>query len=306
MTEAGLVQRFGSRVLRMFGVTRRHHLDRLAAEHRWVVAELERVHRRIAERGLTESDGVGVGASPDTAPDPATAVHELVLRRRQLAAALRELDFHARHWERAVSPDGGHGSAYQQGFAAPAVIAASLPAALPAAGVGRRDKTYAPRPLVSGLTARQAFHLEALCLSRLAERAGDAAGHFPRIIAVDAQGCRLTMTDQGCSLDRLDPAFLRRIAPSLAQDGDAQLVRIVRAMEDAAVVHLDSLLEGVNLTVDEDGVLSLIDFDIATIDHEPFSAEIAARHADWQRSGGYAGTLRELRAVLSSCIQGAG
>ena len=295
MTKAGPIQRLGSRVLRLMGVTRRHHFDALSAEHGWVVDELERVHRAIARDGDAQQS---VGASPATAPDPETAAEELILRRRQLSAALRELEFHARHWELAAGPGARDWQRYRLGFADPAIRPLPLPRSR-----ATRIKMYRDRPLVSGLTARQAFHLEALCLSRLQDATGAAAGHFPRLVAVDSDRCRLTLTEQGHSLDLIDPAFLRRVAARLAKDAGEQLARIVGAMEAARVVHLDPLRDGHNLTVDQDGLISLIDFDIATIDDMPFSAEISARHAQWRRAGGYQTTLRRLREVLDRRIR---
>lgn len=143
-----------------------------------------------------------------------------------------------------------------------------------------------------GLSANQSYRLELLCLQRLAKnfecKCGLGRDHFPRV-----RVCRrrtLGMTHCGCSLDI--PLSRRSTVPPL-QDLklDAQIDCIVDNLVRCNIEHLDPLDK--NLCLSDDGVLSLIDFDIASVDNHPLTHQIRHRMDSMRCAGSdYASTIR--------------
>lgn len=147
--------------------------------------------------------------------------------------------------------------------------------------------------LWSGLTAEQALHLEIGCLLRLAGTS--AQGHFPSLLQVDLGKACFEVTDQGMTLkDRLARG---QVMPVL--NAEAQIAAIVGALDAARIVHLDMHPDGRNLALREDGHLSVIDFDIASLDGVAGSGEIALRLAQFQAEGGYEGFARKLHEIIA-------
>ena len=150
------------------------------------------------------------------------------------------------------------------------------------------------RLLWSGLNRAQALHLEVSCLIRLAQ--GQGAAHFPRLLGLAMTTGRFELTDQGPTLR--DRAVTE--TPVKIMNPEAQIDAILAALKAAHVVHLDMHRDGRNLCVDDDGRLSLIDFDIAALDDVPFSGEIAARLQQFHAAGGYAGFGTALREIVAA------
>lgn len=227
------------------------------------------------------------GARP-TAPDVAApAEAKLAHCRRELAAALDELEFRTRQW-RAMAEGTGPVPPYDHGFVLPDLVAS------PGAGhSGHYVKRFQSRPTATGLTARQAFVLEARCLMRLQTLSG-AARHFPAPVAFAPDDPSITLSHVGWSLDSAEARALARRLRLPVQGYFEQIDSIVEGLERASVVHLDLLQNARNVLLAEDGRLSLVDFDIAVIDDQPFSAEIQRRHDEWNAGGRFARTRRQL------------
>lgn len=156
-----------------------------------------------------------------------------------------------------------------------------------------REKYFA-----TGLTREQAFVLEANCLIRLDRaEAGRARRHVPLLAEADPEAMTLAMTWTGRSLDRLDGAGER----VEVRDLPAQAEAIVAALEQAGVVHCDLDGSGKNLTVGEDGTLSLIDFDYAVLDRVPWSARMRDALRRFDQSGGYEGSARRIVSMVAAC-----
>lgn len=274
-------------MLRGLGLARRCHVDYLADR----IGQLELEVMQLRESAAAAR----VRAQNESAANART----LRLHDAHLAAARLELDFRVARWREcaarlpAVAGDPDHG--FAPAPTGPLQSAHDRPV---------HEKQLFSRPLISGLTARQAFFLEASCLIRLQEH-GEGARHFPAPVALDPVGHRITMTRQGTSLDLLDPPQRAERAALIRGDHRDQLRLIVETLERARVVHLDMHPNGRNIAVCEAGTISLIDFDMATIDGHAFSGEIARRHADWSQNGGYERTLRQLTGIVSDFIASA-
>ncbi|MDO5658118.1 MAG: hypothetical protein Q4G36_07325 [Paracoccus sp. (in: a-proteobacteria)] len=222
------------------------------------------------------------------APTPALRALQM-----QLRDARSEIVFRTGLWRAAVEGAGGPDAA-ALGFA-PLRLRGN-PKVAPDAPC--YVKTYRDRLSVSGLEAHRACWLELECLARLQSLDPESAAHFPRPLALEPERPELTLSWQGWSLDCVPPDRQAGIAARLAPRIEAQTAVIVAALERAGVVHLDLNYSGDNLAVDEEGRVSLIDFDIAACDETPISAPLIRRLNGWRSSGGYDQTAMLISRLL--------
>ncbi|ATX65068.1 hypothetical protein [Roseinatronobacter bogoriensis] len=117
----------------------------------------------------------------------------------------------------------------------------------------------------SGLTKKQAFFLELDCLSRIAECCDiEAQQHFPILIDYDTEQFTITTSHNGISLKDIREVIA-------VPDFNCQLSLILSTLSKAQVAHLDCHPNGKNLTVSNEGIISLIDFDNAQVKDQPFN-----------------------------------
>lgn len=148
----------------------------------------------------------------------------------------------------------------------------------------------------NGMSAEQAMYLEVRCLSLLSknDRQLDGRRHFPLLIATDLARLEITMSHVGASLPDLE----RQGKVVVVSDLQIQVESIVQTMQSVGIVHLDMHGSGKNIGVSEDGVISLFDFDIATIDDWSMSRKIEKRLKGFQASGGYPWLRRKMHEIL--------
>jgi RIO-like serine/threonine protein kinase len=132
----------------------------------------------------------------------------------------------------------------------------------------------------SGLNAEQSFLLEVECLSRL-----EGSKHFPKILSVDRAGMAIVMTNQGTSLDKLR----RRVRVANYED---QIRDMCKQLADQNTCHLDVLPK--NVCVSESGILSLIDFDVASVDGLCPTPELEERMRKLQNKGGHGPVINRI------------
>lgn len=244
-----------------------------------------------AAMALAESDPGKL--PPVTLPEEIRVITPREVMYARTIAALAEIDFRTALWHRAAqSPASAAPGDY--GFAP-----IRLEPADPQTPGARFTKVYEDRLFISGLEARRACWLELSCLTRLQALGGGAARHFPTPLAVDADRPSLTMTYQGWSLDAVPGDKRADVATRLLPQLERQSDEIVAMLSAAGVINLDIHFTGKNMTVTEDGVVSLIDFDIATIDQHPISAEIRNRLRIWHARGGYRDTSEQIMYHLA-------
>ena len=143
-----------------------------------------------------------------------------------------------------------------------------------------------------GLYASDTFALEVECLKRLERQAG-ARIHFPRLHSANPKTRELTMEFKGVALKCLAEVGIR---PDVA-DPERQVETIMQALEDASVIHLD--LQPDNIVVDDNGVVSIIDFGISIVDDRPMTSLLATVPEDFRSSGGYRLQREQLKKYLS-------
>ena len=123
---------------------------------------------------------------------------------------------------------------------------------------------------------------------------GKLARHFPKPLQFAPEEPSIVVTHMGQSLDQIAPNEREQRAAQIAGSYVNQINAIVDSLERASIVHLDLLMNGRNLLLDDTGRLALVDYDIAVIDDHPFSAEIERRYKEWHAGGRYARTRRQL------------
>lgn len=151
----------------------------------------------------------------------------------------------------------------------------------------------------SGLSADQAFFLEVECLERLRECSQPGKTHpFPIVATSDPDTLEIKMTH--CGLTLTDLAKMGRRVKVF--EWEAQIDGIIACLDEAGVMHLDIHPNGQNLCVDDQGNLSLIDFDIAMLTgSDALSFQI---HERYMRALCQAGTYSEFaRQSLRKAVQ---
>lgn len=133
-------------------------------------------------------------------------------------------------------------------------------------------KTYKPHKHITALNNAQALRLESACLLSLTAE-GEGAQHFPCVHKVDPQTNLLVISDCGLSLKAREMRL-----PISQRAYFAQAERIAAQLDRCGIWHLDLMDTGQNLCFSEDGIMRLIDFDIAYHPDLPvMSGSIAAR-----------------------------
>ena len=119
-----------------------------------------------------------------------------------------------------------------------------------------------------GMTPFQLFHLELDCLGRLNEITQEYENnHFPKLIDFDANSLIMKFSNNGQSLNNLKSTIK---VPQIKK----QLDYIFLCLEKARVVHLDMHPAGTNISVSTEGVVSIIDFDLAKVNDFSFNYTI--------------------------------
>lgn len=153
-------------------------------------------------------------------------------------------------------------------------------------------KKYRDRPYTfSGLTKQQAFLLELYSLAVLNKEGTNIDGYFPKLVGFDKQNYTITTSFNGVAVNEL-------VSPILVNNLDDQCEKIVNALEVSSVIHLDDHFSGKNLVVNQKGVISLIDFDIAVVNNICISLYFEKRLLSFYERDGYRGFLFRMKEIL--------
>jgi len=122
------------------------------------------------------------------------------------------------------------------------------------------------------MTRKQNFFLELDAISRIniAMRELGIDKHFPLLVDYSCNYKSITLSHVGISLkDLQEPIFVTNV--------DIQIDSICKVLEAAKVKHIDMHPNGKNLVINEAGIISLIDFDIAICGDLPFNNVVVQR-----------------------------
>lgn len=157
------------------------------------------------------------------------------------------------------------------------------------------SKKSRDRVLWSGLDKEQAFFTEVESLRRVNKNDFklDGRHHFPRLVSVDNDGFSFEMEEVGISIKELDEKIR-------VEDIETQVDSIIKTLEFSKVVHLDMHEKGKNITIDSNGILYLIDFDIACLDEKMMSKKVELRYQKFIEEGGYSGQKERIINFVKS------
>ena len=132
----------------------------------------------------------------------------------------------------------------------------------------------------NGLSRKEEFLLEKTCLEKINSNfkclCNNKARHFPQIVS--SSNGNLKLSNCGVSLNNYKN-YLRNkeIDPIKISDLDQQIDCILENLKKNQIKQLDMCLDGKNLCVSKTGILSLIDFNIASINNSYTTEEIKRR-----------------------------
>lgn len=160
--------------------------------------------------------------------------------------------------------------------------------------------------VLNGLDRNESFKLEYNCLKILNDNFECICNlncqHFPKIKSSNKKKCLFIFSNCGYSLNRYN--FLvkkKKIKPIIPKNINQQIDCIIYNLIKSNIKHLDVDNSGKNICITEKGIISLIDFDIATI-KDDFKSDIIKKLYDKKNyNDDYYNNLRnKLKSVIYS------
>ena len=141
----------------------------------------------------------------------------------------------------------------------------------------------------SGLKIEASYNLEKKCLILLEKNyeciCGLKCNHFPVIKSFDDEAKIFTLSNNGYTLpDYRRKRYAKKIKRIIIKNKKNQIDCIIQNMKKSKVKHYDLHHNGKNVCINEQGVISIIDFDIAVINDNPLTKEIEWSHR-WEGRG---------------------
>lgn len=160
----------------------------------------------------------------------------------------------------------------------------------------------------NGLTRKQGFNLEKDCLILLNSNfkclCDVKCEHFPKIISYDADKYMFTFSNCGYSLDKYELLVkTKKIKPIIIKNMKEQIDCIIHNLKKCKIKHLDMVLNGKNICINNKGIISLIDFDIASIDNNYKSEKIKNMANAYDKDGYYIKLKNELISIIYKIIK---
>lgn len=124
----------------------------------------------------------------------------------------------------------------------------------------KKYRGYNPIREYNDLTIKEAFNLELEIYKRLSGNK-----NFPKLIRFDDNKFTITIEYCGNSVDKLKSLKIDNL--------DEQINNILTTLEENKINHLDIHESGKNICY-KDGIIYLIDFDIAVIDNKPLNKKL--------------------------------
>lgn len=140
-------------------------------------------------------------------------------------------------------------------------------------------KKNSNRKYYNGLNTRESFELEKNCLEIINSNFKCICGlkcyHFPKLLSYNSKTVTMKLSHCGISMDK----YSRHNKPIIIKNMNEQINCIIYNLKNNKIKHHDMHLSGKNLCLNSNGIISVIDFDIATINDEDRSPErVLARH----------------------------
>ena len=134
-------------------------------------------------------------------------------------------------------------------------------------------KNYRNNNPWTGLTRKEAFNLEKNCLTILNSNfkclCDVKCEHFPKIIYCNLDKYKFVLSNCGYSFNKYELLVkTKKIKPITIKNMEEQIECIIYNLKKCKIKHLDMHPCGKNICLNKKGILSLIDFDIASIDNK--------------------------------------
>ena len=158
----------------------------------------------------------------------------------------------------------------------------------------------------NGLTRKEGFNLEKDCLILLNSNfkclCDVKCEHFPKIISCDPGKYKFIFSNCGYSLNKYKHLVkTKKIKPIIIKNMEEQIECIIYNLKKSKIKHLDMTACGKNVCINEKGVISLIDFDIASIDNNYKSKQIENKAAEYGKD--YIELKKRLIFIISKIIK---
>lgn len=127
----------------------------------------------------------------------------------------------------------------------------------------------------NSMSAYQCFILELDCLSRIncAMQSRNKTKHFPILVDFDLNTLTITISNNGNALNKLKEPFV-------VKNLSLQIEEIFETLKQAKVIHLDMVTSGKNVVVNKEGILTIIDFNMAQANGYSFNHCVEKRILD--------------------------
>ena len=157
----------------------------------------------------------------------------------------------------------------------------------------------------NGLTRKDGFDLEKECLTIVNSNfeclCGVKCKHFPKIILCNPDKYKFTFSNCGYSLNKYELLVeTKKIKPITIKNMEEQIDCIIYNLKKCKIKHLDMHPNGKNICINNKGIISLIDFDIAAIDNNYKSENIKDLANAYEKDGYYIKLKKQFISIISS------
>ena len=157
----------------------------------------------------------------------------------------------------------------------------------------------------NGLTRKDGFDLEKDCLTIVNSNfeclCGVKCKHFPKIILCNPDKYKFKFSNCGYSLNKYELLVnTKKIKPITIKNMEEQIDCIIYNLKKCKIKHLDMHPSGKNICINNKGIISLIDFDIAAIDNNYKSENIKDLANAYEKDGYYIKLKKQFISIISS------
>jgi hypothetical protein len=160
----------------------------------------------------------------------------------------------------------------------------------------------------NSLTRKEGFDLEKDCLTILNSNfeclCDVKCSHFPKIISCNPDEYKFIFSNCGYSLNKYELLIkTKQITPITIKNMEEQVECIIYNLKKCKIKHLDMCASGKNMCINNKGIISLIDFDYASIDNNYKSVKIEKKANAYDKDGNYIKLKSELISIISKIIK---
>lgn len=153
----------------------------------------------------------------------------------------------------------------------------------------------------SGLTRKEGFYLEKDCLTILNNNfkclCDFKCSHFPKIISCNPDKYKFILSNCGYNLN-IYKTSVKKIKPITIKNMKQQIECIIYNLKKCKIKHLDMYPNGKNICINNEGIISLIDFDIASINNNYKSEKIKNLANAYDKDGYYIKLKKDLISII--------